>query len=159
MKNIIYILACCLTGVFCDAQNYNNDKVASVIEEKLLFIDYTTTAINSVASRENLVFINQHGKNNLSKITVKANESNVEVQQIGNDNLVDIDVIAGKVDEKIIQIGDNNIFEDYNHLNIYSTFCGKGIIKTQTICNGKYFPSNIVTISHKSKLNKNTNNL
>lgn len=41
--------------------------------------------------------------------------------------------------------------KDYNHLNIYSTFCGKGIIKTQTICNGKYFPSNIVTISHKSK--------
>lgn len=114
MKNLICIGLFCAIGLFCNAQNYSNDR-SSGVEEKLLFIDYTVT--NTKKTTDNLVLINQQGKYNVSKITIKADKSFVDVQQIGNKNSVDVDVVADKVEERIIQIGNNNVFEDYNHLN------------------------------------------
>ena len=114
MKNYTYILLCCIIGTFSFAQNYNNDKI-SVVEEKLLFIDYTAAKVKDIP--DNLVRINQLGSYNISKVAIKANESTVEVQQIGNENSVDIDISANKVEEKIIQIGNKNVYQDYNHLN------------------------------------------
>lgn len=114
MINYICILICCVAGGFSFAQNYSNDKV-TVEQDKLLFIDYT--AINNKELQDNLVYINQQGNYNQSKVVIKANESTIEVQQIGNKNSVDIDVVAQKIEEQIIQIGDDNIYKDYNHLN------------------------------------------
>lgn len=116
MKNYIHIIMCWMVGAFCFAQNYNNDKV-TIVQEKLLFIDYTASTSINKESPNSLIFINQQGKYNHSNVIVKSKKSNVEIQQIGNKNQVDIDVVADKVDEKIIQIGDENIFKDFNHLN------------------------------------------
>ncbi|MGB0896800.1 MAG: hypothetical protein ACPGU9_04495 [Flavobacteriaceae bacterium] len=114
MKSIVSIVFCCLMTTMVIAQNYTNEE-RSIVEDKLLFIDYTATKTNEPI--DNFVRVNQQGKYNVSKLTIKANKSNVNVQQIGNENLVDVDVVAQVVEEKIVQIGDKNIFEDHNHLN------------------------------------------
>jgi minor curlin subunit len=121
MKKRIYILLGCFGLLFCNAQNYNNDKV-TLEQEKLLFIDYTATENTENTAKtsnyKNIILVNQQGSSNFSDVKIKAKNSDVEIQQIGDKNSVTINVEAEKVQEKILQIGDGNVFRDYNHLNM-----------------------------------------
>ena len=116
MKTLNVILLCCFGFVIGYAQNYNESKV-ELEQERMLYSSFLKNESNLKKDINNIVFITQLGRNNISKINIKAQQSNVKVNQKGNENKVSIDVYARVIEESVIQIGTGNLFYDYNHFN------------------------------------------
>lgn len=116
MKTINTLILCCLGFILGYAQNYNESNVV-LEQERMLYSNYLKNESILKKDLSNVVFITQQGKNNISRINVKAQRSNINVNQKGNKNKVDIDVHASTVNESIVQIGSGNIYHDYNHFN------------------------------------------
>jgi len=116
MKTINTLVLCCLGFVLGYTQNYNENNVV-LEQEHMLYSNYLKNESILKKDLSNVVFITQQGKDNISRINIKAQKSSIDVNQKGNDNKVNIDVHARVIDESISQIGSGNIFQDYNHFN------------------------------------------
>lgn len=116
MKTINTLVLCCLGFILGYSQNYNESSVV-LEQERMLYSNYLKN--ESIIKKElsNVVFITQQGKDNISRINIKAQKSNINVSQKGNKNKVDIDVRARVVNERVVQIGSGNIYQDYNRFN------------------------------------------
>ena len=102
--------------MFGFAQNYNSTKTV-LDQEKMMFIDSFNEKVQLKKNSNNLVFIHQQGKRNLSNIRVKAQKSEISIIQRGDDNKVRLNIHAKVVNELITQIGSGNLFQDYNRSN------------------------------------------
>lgn len=116
MRTINTLILCCLGFIFGYAQNYTESNVI-LEQERMLYSNYLNNESILKKDLNNVVFITQQGKDNISRINVKSQKSNINVDQKGNDNKVNIDVHARVVNENIIQIGSRNEFQDYNRFN------------------------------------------
>jgi|GEM_PF-3106996 len=116
MKTINTLILCFLGFFLGYTQNYNESNVV-LEQERMLYSNYLKKESILKKDLTNVVFIAQQGKDNISRINIKAQQSNISVSQKGNENKVNIDVHARVVNETIIQIGSGNIFQDYNHFN------------------------------------------